>query len=128
MAKLGTLDFIEAHIRSAREYWVASEDLDAALSYLAELRAGASAADSNYRDMWDQVCGQILEMCEFLGVDSKEQIADAWTLRDEIKRLKSERDRFAAALEELGDGACHSKYGPGCDDGCKRIAWRALNP
>ena len=102
--------------------------LDAALSYLAELRAGAAAADSNYRDMWNQVCGQIGEMCEYLGVNPKEQLADAWTLRDEIVRLKAERDRFATALEELGDGACNSKYGPGCDAACKRVAWRALNP
>lgn len=127
-AKLGPLDFIEAHLRSAREYWVASEDLDAALSYLEELRRAASAAGSNYRDMWHQVCGQIGEMCEFLGVDPKERLVDAWTLRDEIIRLKSERDRYAAALEELSDGVCNSKCGPGCDTACKRVAWRALNP
>lgn len=30
------------------------------------------------------------------------------------------------ALETLGDGACNSRYGPGCDNECKRVAYAAL--
>ncbi len=33
------------------------------------------------------------------------------------------------ALEQLSDGMCHSKYGPGCDNDCKNFAygaWEAL--
>lgn len=40
--------------------------------------------------------------------------------------LEKLRDVWRAALEELSDGVCHSKFGPGCDDACKARAYKAL--
>lgn len=55
---LGPLDLAEAHIRSAREFWVASEDLDMALQYIAEARR-ESAKDTDLRPVAGPVGAQV---------------------------------------------------------------------
>ena len=42
-------------------------------------------------------------------------------IMDALKAAKEALD----ALEELSDGKCNSKYGPGCDCGCRNFAYHA---
>ena len=55
-------------------------------------------ARDNYKALWDQSCSQIADMCSYLGVDPEKEMADAWTLRDEIVRLKAESERLKGAI------------------------------
>jgi hypothetical protein len=52
--------------------------------------------------------------------------AGAMLSRAECTQLLDALEKATTALEEIGEGACGAKYGPGCDGLCKRVAYEAL--
>lgn len=43
---------------------------------------------NNYQEFYEQACEQIAEACESLGIDTKEVMADGWTLLERCKEIQ----------------------------------------
>lgn len=63
---------------------------DAEAGYILGFARGAGGDFQEARRQLQMLHQQVVDMCEFLGVDSKEVPADAWTLRDAIIRKCNE--------------------------------------
>lgn len=66
-----------------------STDLDAPEHALcSEALARRTNERDYYKDLWHEVCGQIADMCTFIGLPD-DAMKDAWSLRDAIIELKA---------------------------------------
>lgn len=66
-------------------------------SHVAELRN----CRDNYRGLFDELCEQVAQMCEHLGLKRDEVPCDAWQLRDAIVRLRIRAEQAEAKLARV---------------------------
>ena len=55
-----------------------------------------------YKDLFDELCGYVEEMCVMLEINPKEVPADAWTLGSAIAKMRDENKKYKEALQEIG--------------------------
>jgi hypothetical protein len=96
------LDLAEAHIRSAREFWIASEDLDAALDFIAQAKAEAPVRESARSPEADaeqimHLQGELSEACaEIRALRRVVEASRAFAAEYTSERLEQLRRAFSA--------------------------------
>jgi hypothetical protein len=57
---------------------------------------------NSYKDLYEELCGYVEEMCIMAGANPKEVPADAWTLGSAIAKMRDDNKKYKEALQEIG--------------------------